>query len=133
VVADSMEAARKGDWKRYGELVHPESLEDYKRMWLPVLQAAAKKGPEEQADLLALFDKAADLKCVIALKPTVFFASSMKGMASQFHEVSISPLNADEKIIGTAREGDDLAYVVVRTRTKTKETEITKVELMTLK
>ena len=28
VVADSMEAARKGDWKSYAELVHPESLED---------------------------------------------------------------------------------------------------------
>src|SRR6266702_2215653 len=65
VVADSMEAVRKGNWTRYAELVHPESLEDYKKMWLPALTAAGKEGPDMQADLLPLFDKAADLKSVI--------------------------------------------------------------------
>src|SRR5262249_13828163 len=39
VVAASMEAARKMDWQAYAELIHPESLEDYKKMWLPVLTA----------------------------------------------------------------------------------------------
>src|SRR5262249_36865015 len=86
VVADGMEAARKGDWKRYGELMHPESLEDYKNMWLPALTAAAKGGPGKEADLLPLFDKATHLKSVIALKPREFFVSSMKGMASQSHQ-----------------------------------------------
>jgi hypothetical protein len=133
VVATSMESSRKMDWKAYAEFVHPESLQDYKNMWLRVLQAAVKKGPEEQADLLPLFDKAADIKSVLSMKPKEFFASSMKGMASQFRDVNISPLNVDEKIIGTVREGDDRAYVVVRTRTKNKATEITRVELITLK
>src|SRR5580700_4779185 len=66
VVADGMEATKKGDWKGYAELMHADSLEDYKKMWLPMLTAAAKKGPDKQADWLAAFDKAADLKSVIA-------------------------------------------------------------------
>ena len=133
VVADSMEAARKGDWKRYAELVQPESLEDYKNMWLPALKTAAKEGPDKQADLLPLFDKAADLKSVIALKRNEFFVTSMKGMASQFSEGIANPLKVDEKIIGTVHEGDDEAYVVVRTRRKFDRAEMTKVEVIALK
>ena len=133
VVADSMEAARKGDWKRYAELVHPESLEDYKKMWLPYLAAVAKKGPDKQVDWLPAFDKAADFKSVIALKPKEFFVSSMKGMASLFSKGIPSPLNVDEKIIGTVHEGDNQAYVVVRTRWKFDGAETTKVEVIALK
>src|SRR5260370_7458209 len=69
VVADSMEAARKGDWNRYAELIHPESLEDYKNMWLPALTAAAKEMADKQQDLFPLFDKTADLQSLLALKP----------------------------------------------------------------
>jgi hypothetical protein len=132
--ADGMEAARKEDWKRYAELVHPESLEDYKNMWLPALTPAAKAGPEKQADLLPLFDKASDLKSVLALEPKDFFVSSMKGMASQFRREGLpSALNADVKILGTVHEGDDQAYVVVRTRRKLDGAEMTQVEVVALK
>jgi hypothetical protein len=134
VVAASTEAVRKGDWNRYADLVHPESLQDYKSIWLPVLQAAPKKGPETQADLLALFDKATDLKSVIALKPKEFFVRSMKGMAATFRREGIpSNLNGDEKIIGTVHEGDDQAYVVVRTRRKFGGAAMTQVEVVGLK
>jgi hypothetical protein len=133
VVADGMEAARKGDWKRYAELMHAESLGDYKKMWLPVLTGVAKEGPDKQADLLAFFDKAADLKSLIALKPKEFFVSSMKGMASQFSKGIASPLNVDGKIIGTVHEGDDQAYVVVRTLRKIDRAELTNVEVIALK
>src|SRR5438132_1216597 len=67
VVADSLEAAKKSAWAAYAELVRPESLKQYKNMWLPVLKSAANDDPEKQAELLRLFDKAADLKSVIAL------------------------------------------------------------------
>ena len=133
VVADSMEAVRNANWKRYAELVHPESLEDYKKMWLPALTAAGKEGPDKQPDLLPLFDKAADLKSVIALKPNEFFVSSMNGMAPQFSEGIANPLKVDEQIIGTVHEGDDQAYVVIRTRTKFDRSEMTKVEVIALK
>jgi hypothetical protein len=131
VVAASMEAARKGDWKAYAELVHPESLVDYRNMWLPVLRAAARKG--KQAELFPLFDEAADLESVIALKPKAFFVRSMKAMASQFKKGITSPLNVNEKIIGTVHEGADRAYVVVRTRRQIGPAEMTKVEVITLK
>jgi hypothetical protein len=133
VVAAGMDAARKMDWTGYAELVHPESLEDYKSMWLPVLRATAKEGRDQQADLLRTFDKATDLKAIMALKPKEFFVSSMKGMATQFSETAVNPLNAEEKIIGTVHEGDDQAYVVIRTRRKLDGAVMTRVEVIALK
>src|SRR5262245_42331334 len=133
VVAASMEAARKGDWEGYAGLVHSESLRDYKSMWLPVLQAAAKGAPAKQADLLALFDKATDLKSVLALKPKEFFVSSMKGMAAQTTMPKPVTAKTDEKILGTVREGNNLAHVLIRTRAKYQQTEVNKVDVVTLK
>src|SRR5262245_30996280 len=69
VVAESMEAGRKMDWKKYTDFIHPESLEEYKKMWLPVLRKATREQPEKQTDLLTVFDKPKDLQAVIALKP----------------------------------------------------------------
>jgi hypothetical protein len=133
LVAESMDAGRKMDWKRYAELVHPESLQEYKNMWLPVLQVAIREGPEKQADLLSAFDKATDLKTLISLKPKEFFLSSMKGMESQLRGLNAGPLEVDEKIIGTVREGGNRAYVVVRTRRKIAGTEMNRVEVVELK
>jgi hypothetical protein len=102
-------------------------------MWLPVLQAATRERPEKQADLLSAFDKATDLKTLISLKPKEFFVHSMKGIASQLHGLTASPLKVEEKIIGRVREGDDQAYVVVRTRRKFDGAEMTRVEVVALK
>ncbi|MBO0699245.1 MAG: hypothetical protein J2P46_12685 [Zavarzinella sp.] len=83
--------------------------------------------------MLSAFDKATDLKTLIALKPKEFFVRSMKGMASQIPALTATPLDVDQKIIGTVREGDDQAYVVVRTRRKEDPGELTRVEVIALK
>ena len=127
VVADSLDAARRGDWKGYAELVHPESLHDFKNMWLPVLQLAVAKGPSEQADVLSLFEKGSDANSLVNMKPKELFVSSMKGLAIQFPQAK--PM--ESKIIGTVREGDALAYVVLRSRIK--DSKVTKIEVITLK
>jgi hypothetical protein len=131
VVAASMEAGKKMDWKGYAELVHPESLQDYKNMWLPILQAAAQKGLDEQAGLLSLFEKGADLKSLIAMKPKQFFVSSMNGIAAQHPQVKDGIAASDSKLIGTVHEGNDLAYAVVRSRIM--NTKVNKIEVITLK
>jgi uncharacterized protein (TIGR03067 family) len=100
-------------------------------MWRPVLQRAATKGPEEQARLLALFEKGTDLESLLAMKPKELFVSSMNGLKSQFPHVTDSVAGVDSEIIGTVREGDDRAYVVVRSRIK--HTEVSKVEVISLK
>jgi hypothetical protein len=133
VVADSFEAAKKGDWKRYAELLDPQSLEEYKKMWQPALTAAAKQDKDKQAELLPLFEKAADLKSIMALKPKEFFISSMKGMSSQFRLGPMGSQNVDQKIIGVVHDGDDQAYVVVRARRKFAGAEMTRVEVVALK
>ena len=133
VVANSMEASRKTDWKKYADLVHPDSLEEYKKMWLPVLQKATREQLEKQADLLTAFDKAKDLQAVISLSPKDFFISSMKGMAAQIPKPSFNPLNVNEKIIGTVHDDNDHAYVVVRATRKFGSSEMTKAEVVTLR
>jgi hypothetical protein len=133
VVADSSEAAKKGDWEKYADLIHPQSLEDYKKMWQPALAAAAKKGPAEQAELLKLFDNAGDLKSFMALKPKEFLAASMKGMSAQFKQGPVNPQNANQKIIGLVHDGADQAYVVVRMSQKFGTAEMTKVEVVGVK
>jgi hypothetical protein len=133
VVADSLKASRKADWKGYAELVHPDSLQEYKTMWLPVLRVATRERPEKQADLLSAFDQAPDLKAVMALGPKEFFVSSMKGMASQLPALNANPLAVEEKVIGTVYEGDDRAYVVVRTTRKLDGGELTRVEVVELR
>jgi uncharacterized protein (TIGR03067 family) len=57
----------------------------------------------------------------------------MKGITSQSRQGIASPLNVDGKIIGGVHEGDDQAYVVVRTRRKFDRAELTKVEVIALK
>lgn len=132
-VAKGMEAARKEEWKSYAELVHPQSLDDYKKMWLPALTAAAKAGSEQKAELLTMFDKT-DLQSITAMEPTEFFISSMKGMASQFRKEKVpSPFDAEVTIIGTVHERDDQAHAVVRTKRKFEGSELTQMEVITLK
>ncbi|HLW68918.1 MAG TPA: hypothetical protein VKS79_26640 [Gemmataceae bacterium] len=133
VVADSNEAAKKGDWQRYADFVDPQSLADYKKMWQPALTAAAKQGPDQQAELLKLFDNAADLKSIMALKPREFLAASMKGMAAQFKQGPVNPQNADHKVIGVVHDGEDQAYVVVRMSQKFGTAEMTKVDVVGVK
>ncbi len=134
VVADGIKEEKSLDWARYADLVHPDSLKEYKDMWLPVLKVATRERPDKQADLLAAFDKATDLKAVIALKPREFFISSMKGMASQLPQLNAGrPADVQKKILGTVHEGSDMAHVLVRSRTKLDESDVTRVEVVTLK
>src|SRR5437870_897340 len=82
VVEASLKATGAADWKEYAELVHPDSLQQFKAMWLPILQRAAKNAAAEQTELLSLFEKGNDLKSLIAMNAKEFFVSSMKGLTS---------------------------------------------------
>jgi hypothetical protein len=140
VVAASMAAAARSDWKAYAALVHPDSLQDYKNMWLPVVKATARQGPEQQAELLSLFKGARDLKSLSGLAPKEFFVNSMTGLASRFKGVTapfpvpqVGSTAVDSRIIGTVHDGADLAYVVVRSRIKYPGSDLTKVDVVTVK
>ena len=133
IVADGNDAVQKGNWEKYADFMDPQSLEDYKKMWQPVLTAAAKKGPDEQAEPLTLFDKPANLNSLLAMKPKEFFASSMKGMSAQFKQnVGGSPFG-NQKIIGVVHDGNDQAYVVIRATQKFNGAELTKMDVVGLK
>jgi hypothetical protein len=131
VVEASLKATGAADWKGYSELVHPDSLQQFKAMWLPILQRAAKDAPGEQTELLSLFEKGNDLKSLIAMKPKEFFVSAMKGLTSKAAKVNVRAPTGDSKIIGTVREGSELAHLVIRSRVG--NTESTKVEVVTVK
>jgi hypothetical protein len=122
VVTASTQATQKRDWDALAALIHPDSLKDFKDMFVPVLQAAAKKGDAEQTDLLSMFDGAKDLKTVLAWEPKHFFASFAKGFTSKA-PLNVPLVSGTIPVLGMVMEGADQVHVVVRaTRTigKTK-------------
>jgi hypothetical protein len=132
VVTASTQAARKRDWDAFAALIHPESLKDFKALFVPVLQAAAKRGGADQTDLLSLFDGAKDLKTIRAWEAKHFFVSFARGYTSR------APLNAPLgsatiRILGMVPEGADQVHVVVRATQMIAKTEISKVDVVTLK
>src|SRR5262249_6141631 len=108
-VVASLDATRKMDWNAYADLIHPESLQAYQKMWLPILEDAKDK-PDRQAELLPLFDKPNDVKRLMALKPREFFIRSMKAMTANSTFPKF-PGKSTQTILGTVREGTDLAHV----------------------
>src|SRR5207249_731663 len=68
VVAAALEATKKMEWERFADLMHPEALQDFQKMLAPLLQAADKKGPRAQAELVGLFEGATDIKAILAWK-----------------------------------------------------------------
>jgi uncharacterized protein (TIGR03066 family) len=131
VVAASGQAARKGDWDAFAALIHPDSLQDFKALFVPVLQAAAKKGGDEQADLLTLFDGAKDLKNVLAWEPKEFFVRFMKGYASA--PLKVKWASATIRVLGMIPEGSDQVHMVVRATRTIEKAEISRVDVVTLK
>src|SRR5262245_31220854 len=73
VAAASLESLRKLDWKAYAEQIHPDSLRDFKALFEPLLHAAERKKPSEQAALLEAFEGGRDLKTVLGWPPKEFF------------------------------------------------------------
>jgi len=96
-------------------LVHSESLDDYQKMWLPILQAAAKDPADKQAELLALFDNPPDLNFLIELKPQGVFVRFDERNDIPNDGSKASPAN-QLKSCWEQTEGNDLAHVLVRTR-----------------
>jgi hypothetical protein len=132
VVAASRQATRKGDWDAFAALLHPDSLQDFKALFVPVLQSAAKKGGDEQADLLTLFDGAKDVKTVLAWEPKEFFARFAKGCASRapLKEIFASTTST---VLGMVPEGSDQVHVVVRATRTIEKAEISRVDVVPLK
>jgi hypothetical protein len=114
VAAEAMEAVKTMKWKKYAAVMHPEALRAFRNMLMPSLQIVVKKEQEEQEDVLAFFDGAANLKTVMSWEPKQFFVSFLKGRVTKQPPLKDSLTNMESKILGTVREGKDLAHVVVR-------------------
>jgi hypothetical protein len=132
VVAASVESVRKLDWKAYAEQLHPDSLRDFKGLFEPLLRAAAGKKASEQVALVTLFDGGPDLKTALGWPPKEFFVRFMKGTTARgpLREVYA---NSSTTVLGTVREGNMAAHVVVRTRQKMGKVTLDRVDVVTLK
>jgi hypothetical protein len=126
----AQEAARKQDWAAYARHLHPDGLRHFRGILLPTLEAARKRG-QEPADLLACFEGGKDVATVLAWSPEEFFARFMKksigdGPAKELFGA------AHTKLIGTVREGEGRAHVVVRVTTKWPTGEMSRMEVLSL-
>jgi hypothetical protein len=109
-----MDAVKRMKWKEFVQLMHPEALQSMKEMFMPVLQAVVDKDEEDQAEVLAFFSGASEVKTVMALPPSEFFESFLKGALGKVPNLKKIFSGMNFQVIGTVREGKDLAHVVCR-------------------
>src|SRR3712207_145314 len=82
VVLAATNAMKKQDWSTYGGHMDPQALAEFRVLFVPLLQAAAAKGAQEEAPLLPLFQGAKSVKEILAWDAKEFFARFMAGTLS---------------------------------------------------
>lgn len=128
VVQSYVQALQSGQYQAVAELMHPEALEKFQSMMLPLFDVA---GAEETASLLAFFRDVPDVAAIKKLSRTEFFAAFFAGilggpeMKEVLASVKMTP-------IGSVPEGDVLHFVC-RSAAAAEGVSISKLEVVSLK
>ena len=104
VAAAASEAMTKVDWKAYAELMHPDSLTEFRKKIVPALEAADKAGKLNK-ELLGIFDGAEDLKTVLAWKPKEFFTRVMTSLSKVPMRCDCWPISSSTRLRSTSVSG----------------------------
>lgn len=122
-------AIKANDYLKAAELMHPEALEKFKALLLPLLDVPQE---DKERGALALFRGAKDVAAVKKLPPAEFFASFLGGIADSAPLIKDALGSANMSPIGSVPEGDVL-HVVCRTSVMVKGISLTKLEVVSLK
>lgn len=131
VAASGHEALSKADWKAYAELLHPDSLKEFRDEIVPALKAADKKQKVDK-DVLAIFSGAKDVETVLSWKEEEFFVKIMTSL-SRVPATDAMFTTRKAKAVGCVLEGKELAHVVTRTTVKVDREEMKFVGVTSLK
>ena len=108
VVASTLAATRRADWKQFAELMHPEALKELKGFFVTALKAARDDSAELQ-ELLQLFGGAKDVDTLLAMTQEEFFASFMGGITAAMPQLKQVLGSVESEVVGVVFEKDDLA------------------------
>jgi hypothetical protein len=123
-------AMKAGDYQKTAELMHPEALEKFRNLLLPLLDVP--QGADKEQSALPLFRGAKDVAAVKKLSPTEFFASFMGGLIDSEPLLKDALGSAGMTPIGSVPEGDVL-HVVCRTSVAVQGVSLSKLEVVSVK
>lgn len=97
---------RAGDWKANAALMHPEALESFRSMLIPILEI------DESGEVARMLG-VANNDAVAKLAPAAFYEHFLTGMMGQQAELKTILAGSEADIVGHVMEGDT-AHVVYR-------------------
>jgi hypothetical protein len=129
VAARYMQAVQRGDWKASAALMHPDALQQLKRMFRPIVFALTAPGLDVGKTFFGVrtpaeFDR---------LSGALAYERLMGTVTKLNPEVGSALATSKSQIIGHVLEAPDTAQVVYRMTAKTQGISVTKVAVMSLK
>ena len=120
-------AMRAGDWVGTAELMHPDALRQFRRMFLPILAA------DSTGRFCQRLFAASSMAELTGLRDDELFARFFRTLVTS--EPEMSGMFAGEELvpIGHVLEGPDVAHVVFRMKIAADGVTMTKVQAMSLR
>ncbi len=128
VVESYTKALQAGDYLKSTDFMHPEALEKFRGMVLPLVESVGA----ESASLLPLFKGVADVAALKKLSPAEFFASFLGGLTAANPAVLAALSSGSMAALGSVAEGEML-HVVCRTSLGFEGIKINKMNVVSLK
>ena len=120
-------AVRANDWVGTANLMHPDALAQFRRMFLPILAADASGQLCRR-----LFDAASSAE-LAQLPDDELFARFFRTLVNGAPELQAMFTGADLVPVGHVMEGDDIAHVVFRMKAGADGVTFTKVQAVSLR
>jgi hypothetical protein len=120
-------AMRANDWVGTAELMHPEALAKFRRMFLPLVDA------DTTGQLCRRLFDASSAAELTGLPDTELFARFFRTLVNDAPELSGMFAGADLVPVGHVLEGNDVAHVVFRMKVAADGVTLTKVQAVSLR
>jgi hypothetical protein len=120
-------AMRANDWVGTAELMHPEALAKFRRMFLPLVDA------DTTGQLCRRLFDASSAAELTALPDAELFARFFRTLVNDAPELSGMFAGADLIPIGHVLEGNEIAHVVFRMKVAADGVTLTKVQAVSLR
>lgn len=120
-------AMRANDWVGTAELMHPDALAKFRRLFLPLVHA------DSTGRLCRRLFAASSTAELAALPDAELFARFFRTLVADGPELSSMFAGADLVPVGHVLEGHDIAHVVFRMRVAADGVTLTKVQAVSLR
>ena len=128
VVRQYTEAMRGGEWNTAARLMHPEALEQFRRMLMPAFETDTPG-----RELRDQFFDGLSFTRIRHLSDTTFFERFFRGMMTLSPDLVGVVQGAEVTMVGHVSEGDDMAHVVYRMQMRMDELTVTRLDVMSVK